>query len=642
VTEGRAGARLKLLALLVAFMFCALTVRLWYLQVLASDQFAREANDNGIRLVQVPSIRGRILDDKGNVLVDNRPSLDVTVNQDAMGSDAEEVIYRLHKLLDIPVGRITSALKDPQYYDYQPVPVAFDVRKPIAFYIREHQRRFPGVDTPIVPVRTYPEGDLAAHVLGYTGQISADELKSAAFKGYDQSDQVGQAGLEAEYERWLQGRKGVVKYRVNAAGQNLGEIGHQDPVPGDNLVLNLDTKIQQLAENSLTYGMQKAHSIADETTGQPLKANAGAVVVMDPSTGAIKAIASNPTFDPSVFVSGDAAKLAKLERQADDPLYNRAVQAGYPPGSTFKTFIALSALRDQIASLSSSYSCPPSFRVPGDTSGTVFHNWTTANLGTFSIADALKFSCDTVFYPWGYQYYLRYAPPDHAHPTEPLQHDLRAFGFGAATGIDLPSENPGRIPDDAWIQRQHKSDPKDYPYDFLLPGDFIQMAIGQGSVLVSPLQIAAAYSAIANGGKLCEPRLAEEVTTPKGRPVASADRSMRPRCRSLPYSSQELTYIKNALATVPQSGGTAASAFAGFPFARVSVAGKTGTAQVPGFQNYSWFAAMAPVSNPKYVVVAMVEQGGHGSTTAAPIVRNVIEGLFGLPQSGFVNGGAND
>jgi penicillin-binding protein 2 len=641
VTEGRAGARLKLLALLVAFMFCALTVRLWYLQVLASDEFAREANDNFIRLVATPSHRGQILDDRGNVLVDNRPSLDVMVNEDELGDNAEEVIYRLSRLLDVRVRDIMKALRDPKYYDYQPVPVAVDVPQKVQLYIGEHQQQFTGVRVERVPVRTYPAGSLAAHVLGYTGQITAEELHSRAFRGYDQTDQVGQAGLEYEYERWLQGEKGVVKYRVDAAGQNLGEIGSQPPVPGDNLVLNLDLKIQRIAETTLHYGLSQARGIVDSSTGQSLRATAGAVVVMEPDTGAVKAIASWPTFDPAVFSSGDSDAISKLYNDPRAPLFDRAAQAQYPPGSTFKPFIALSALREGVASLSGSYPCPAEYSAPSDPD-TVFHNWSSTYLGTFSIADALKFSCDTVFYPWGYEFYRRYAATkDSKTPDEALQRDLRQFGFGRPTGVDLPDEKAGRVPDAAWMAAQHKADPKLYPYDFLLPGDFIQMTIGQGAILVTPLQIATAYSAIANGGQLCEPRLAAAVVAPR----PGRDKLVKPinkRCHALEFSSQQLQYVQNALGTVPQNGGTAAPAFVDFPFGQVSVAGKTGTAQVPPFQDYSWFAATASEGKQRYVIVAMVEQGGHGSTTAAPIVRNVIEGIFGLEQSGFINGGAND
>jgi penicillin-binding protein 2 len=641
MTEGRAGARLKLLALLVAFMFCALTVRLWYLQVLASDMFAKEANDNFIRLVQTPSHRGQIVDDKGHVLVDNRPSLDVMVNQDGLGDNAEQTIYRLAKLLNLRVRDIMKALRDPKYYDYQPVPVAVDVPQKVQLYIGEHQDRFAGVRVQRVPVRTYPQGTLAAHVLGYTGQITAEELKSPAFKGYDQTDQVGQAGLEYEYERWLQGAKGVVKYRVDASGRNLGEIGSQPPVPGDNVVLNLDTRIQNVAENTLHYGITQARSIVDTSTGETLRGTAGAVVVMDPGDGAVKAIASWPTFDPAVFGKGDADAIGKLYKDPRAPLFNRAVQAQYPPGSTFKPFIALSALREGVASLGGAYPCPAEYSAPSDPN-TVFHNWSSSYLGTFSIADALKFSCDTVFYPWGYDFYRRYAATkDSKNPDQVLQRDLRQFGFGRPTGLDLPDEKAGRVPDAAWIAAQHQADPKLFPYDFLLPGDFIQMTIGQGAILVTPLQLATAYSAIANGGQLCEPRLASAIVAPRPGKDKLV-KTINKRCHRLDFSPQQLQYVQNALGTVPQNGGTASPAFVNFPFGQVSVAGKTGTAQVPGFQDYSWFAATASQAKQRYVIAAMVEQGGHGSTTAAPIVRNIIEGIFGLKQTGFVNGGEND
>jgi penicillin-binding protein 2 len=223
VTEGRAGARLRMLAFLVVLMFGALSIRLWYLQVLASDEFAQEATQNGIRLVETPAVRGKILDDTGrHLLVDNRLSLEVTVNEQALGNDAEAVIYRLHELLHMPVGIIRAKLRDPRYYDYQPVPIAVDVPNKVAYYIGEHQADFPGVTWQKTPVRTYPFGELAAHILGYTGQITRSELKEQFFKSYDQNDQVGQSGLERQYEKYLQGKKGVVKYRVNAAGKNLG------------------------------------------------------------------------------------------------------------------------------------------------------------------------------------------------------------------------------------------------------------------------------------------------------------------------------------------------------------------------------------------------------------------------------------
>jgi penicillin-binding protein 2 len=647
--DGRVGSRLKLLALLVAFMFAALTVRLWYLQVLASDQFTREANSNGIRFVETAAPRGLILDDKDNVerpLVGNRATIEVLVNRQQLGVEERAVVRRLSKLLGIPERKIEAKLADKAYYPYQPVPIAVDVNKKVTFAIGEHRQMFPGVSTQETAIRTYPNGDLAAHILGYTGPITAENLKDPYFAGYGLNDQVGKDGLEREYDHYLQGRKGVQKYRINAAGENLGPIGEaRPPVPGDNVVLNIDAKIQQAAEEALANGIEGAHGEFDTATNQYLHADAGAVVVMDPRTGAIKALASNPTFDPSAFVGGiSPGKYKQLQsRRAGDPLFDRAIAGQYPPGSTFKPFVALSAVHDGIASLGGSYACPAEYTVKGDKSGTVFHNWTTANLGYFSLSQALEYSCDTVFYPFGYDYWQKYYPPpsDLSKASEPLQRDLRQFGFGSDTGVDLPTdrEKPGFIPTAEWKTRMSKEEPKIFGKYGWVPGDLIQMTIGQGNVLATPLQMATAYSAIANGGKVCVPHLAARVETPAGKLVKKID----PHCRSITpfYTSTQLNYIRNALETVP-TGGTAAPAFVGFPLSQYPIAGKTGTAQVPGKQDFSWFASMAPANNPKYVVVAIVEQGGHGSTTAAPIVRNVYESLFGLQTTRFHTAGAND
>jgi len=648
VTEGRTGLRLKVLAGLVAFMFAALTTRLWFLQVLATERYRSEAARNSVRLVRVPAPRGRILDDQGNILVGNRMSIEVTVNRQQVGDRRNEVLFKLSELLGVPVKILRQRLEDPRYYSFTPVPVAIDVSKRVAFYIAEHKDQFPGVTWVETPVRVYPYGTLASHVLGYLGSISAKQLGDPAFAGYDQNDLVGTSGVEAQYEHQLVGEKGYVKYLVNAAGRTLREIGYQAPAPGNDLVLTLDADIQKLAEGSLAYGMKQARGIFDEASGENLRATAGAVVVMDPNTGAVLAMASSPTYDPRIFEGGFTQR--EFDRltapYANNPLLNRAIAGQYPPGSTYKPFVALSGMARGFLSMTGSYPCPPTYQVPEDPHHQVWSNWSSVNLGYMSLARALAVSCDTVFYPVGYDYWRVYYPPpqldgdpsnDSQPPKEPLQHDLRAIGFGAPTHVDLPGEQDGRVPDAEWKSKIHEEYPKLFPDGQWFPGDFVNMSIGQGDTLVTPLQLAAAYSAIANGGRLCVPHLGLRIQGADGAPI----RRIRPRCnRRVPFS-QELSYVRQALTEVPVSG-TAAAAFQGFPFWEVPVAGKTGTAQVAPDQDYSWFAAMAPADDPRYVVVALVEQGGHGSTTAAPIVRNIIEGLFGLPRSGFVSGGVSD
>lgn len=656
MTEGKAGFRLRVLAGLVVLMFAALTTRLWFLQVMASERYRRNANENQTRTVDIPAPRGRIYDTNGDVLVGNRESLVVTVNRQAAGDHEEEIIFQLSKLLGIPPKELAGRIEDPRYYIYSPVPVAVDVPKRVAFYIGEHSSDLPGVGIEKVPVRTYPDGSLAAHVLGYLGQISPEQLKDPAFAGYEPGDLVGVAGVEEVYEHDLTGTEGYVQYRVNSEGRNLGEIGRRSPLPGDDIYLTIDSTTQRLAEESLALGMRAARGLVDTSspTGQHLKANAGAVVVMDPRTGAIVALASSPSFNPSVFVRplSTAEYKRRFGHTHNYPLIDRAIYGQYPPGSTYKPFIALSALRRGLVNETRYYACPGTWTVPYDESNPnamqyVFHNWTSADLGSMTLAEALWMSCDTVFYPIGYDYWAIYYPPpwddgipgnDDEPAREPLQRDLSASGFGELTNVDLPGEQAGRVPTAEWKRQAHRANPRAFPEGGWYPGDFVNMSIGQGETLVTPLQLAQAYSAIMNDGRICVPHVLDEVRTPTGALV----RRDRPRCgHRLPFSQQQIAYVRNALTQVPRIG-TARTAFLGFPFSRVWIAGKTGTAQVAGKQDYSWFAAMTNAQGKRYVIVALVEQGGHGSTTAAPIVRRIVEGLYGLPESGFLGGSATD
>jgi len=505
----------------------------------------------------------------------------------------------------------------------------------------EHADEFPGIEVVKVPVRTYPYGRLAAHVLGYLGQISKAELKDPSFAGYEPGDTVGRTGVEAVYEHDLVGTPGAIKYRVNSAGRNLGVIGDRDPVQGDDVRLTIQARIQQLAEEELAAGMETAREVVDPNTETNLRANAGAVIVMNPDDGSIEAMASSPTFDPSLFSGSISTEEfdRRFGASTGYPLLNRAIYGEYPPGSTYKPWIALSALSRGLASTGTYYACPPSWTVPYDESDPaaiqyVFDNWTSANLGSMTLAQALVMSCDTVFYPLGYDYWRIYYPPpnddgipgnDDLPPKEPLQRDLEAMGFGRVTRVDLTGEQDGRVPDAAWKAGIHEDFPKLFPEGRWVPGDFVNMSIGQGDTLVTPIQMAAVYSALQNDGRMCVPHVLMQVETSEGRAV----RTMKPKCRKLPFTQGDLTYVRDALSGVPQRG-TASGAFAGFPFSQVRVSGKTGTAQVFGRQDYSWFAAMTEANGERHVIVALVEQGGHGSTSAAPIVRHIIEDIYGL------------
>jgi penicillin-binding protein 2 len=611
-------------------MFAALGTRLWFVQVLASAQAQQDAKQNGTRLVPLSAPRGRILDRKGVVLVQNRPSLVVTVNRQDLGDQEETLLYRLARLLQMPVGDLLARLNTKRYFVYTPVPVAFDVPKETALYIGEHQWQFPGVQTEELTVRSYPFGELAAHELGYVGQISSKQLEDPRFGGYDPNDTVGKQGVEAAYEHDLIGTKGVLKLRVNSAGKNLGPFGREPPVPGHDVVLSISERVQRLAERSLVLGMEAARSSG------LVHANAGAVAVMNPDNGQIIALASKPGYDPGAFEGGSPKEVTRLLNSTRHPLLNRATQGAYPPGSTFKPFVALSALKEGIARLNKFYPCPPTYSVPtgAGSEPTIKRNWTTRDFGSITLAEALTVSCDTVFYPFGYAFWQRFCAlngdcfrDQTSGKGDIFQRDLRTFGFGQPAGSDFP-ESTGIIPTPQW-KFEHKLPNPDAVCDRTwCPGDDINMSIGQGDVQVTPLQLAVAYSAIANGGTVWQPHVGLRVQDSDGNVVSR----IRPTAiGKLPFTKKQLSYVRQALTgVVGKPEGTAYAPFRDFPMGRIPVAGKTGTAQVPSKDDYSWFAAMAPANHPRFVVVALVEQGGHGSQTAAPVVRRILDGLFGL------------
>jgi penicillin-binding protein 2 len=653
MTEGRTGLRLKVLAFLVLAMFAALTTRLWFLQVLAAEELRDRVDDQAVRLVESPAQRGRILDATGQELVESRRSLVLTINRQKVGDDEEGVLYRLSQLLDVPAAELGSRLDDPNYYPFSPIPVAIDVPEKVVYFVREHEPDFPGVEVLELPVRTYPFGSAAAHMLGYLGQVTDDMLASPAFADYASGDVVGRAGVESVYERDLVGTPGLVKYQVNSLGETIRVLGSQKPVPGDDVSLTIDVDTQVLAEESLRLGMQHARGILDSASARFLAANAGAVLVMDPDTGGIEAMASLPTFQPSLFTR--SMSTSEFQRRfgegSGSPLVNRVIAGQYPPGSTYKPWIALSALsqrredsNETILSTNRSYGCPPSWTVPFDEDNPdaiqfIFDNWTTANLGIMNVSRALADSCDTVFYPAGYEYWRLFYPPPadrSVPPREPLQHDLGALGFGLLTNVDLPFEEEGRVPTAEWKRSVHAANPEAFPFGDWVPGDFVNMSIGQGDTLVTPLQLGVAYSTLMNDGRQCTPHVLDRVTDS----VTGAEiREYQPRCRRVrAVEASDLAYVREALTGTVRSG-TAAGAFAGFPFEQIWLAGKTGTAEVDPEQDYSWFAAMTEDDGERHVVIVLVEQGGHGSTTAAPIARRIIEGLYGLDFSGVGLGG---
>ena len=644
----KSSARLKVFAILVLVMFGALTTRLWYLQVLATEVYVGQAKNNGVRQIGIDALRGEIwtADEYGKPdgvpLVKNRSSLEVRVDVAELKESgmAEQVIARLSEMLDLPVKKIRAALESDQYFDYQPKPIAEFVSEKVAFAIGERQQEFPGVSVRNTSVREYPMGKTASHVVGWVSQIRDLQLSSPEFKGYGPNDAAGQAGLEVAYEKWLRGKQGLVRYVVNADGERIRDLGGRAPTAGGDLVLTLDGEWQRAAEQYLKESIDRTRQVLDEDRGTYYKANAGVMIVLDVETGGLKAMASWPDFDPRWYVAG----LTKDQecylgydtscRQADRiaPLLNRAYQEVYLPGSTFKPFTLLAAVKEGYASLASWYDCPASYVHPGDESNTDFENWSSTGLGTMSVAEGLWRSCDTMYYAWGSDFWNRYQNDQLGENNEPLQKHLRAWGFEEPTGVDLPGEAAGFLPDAAW--GNHPDQKPLFGRFGWNPGGYILTMIGSGYMSVTPLQLATAYGAIANEGHLCRPHVVDRIMADDGDTVL---KQVKGQCdRTVPYTKEQLDYVRDALTQVP-AVGTAKTPFLGFPQSEVPVAGKTGTAfRGEQFQDTSWFAAMVPASDPKYVVVAMVEQAGFGSDVAAPLVRRMIERMYGIEPGGQV------
>jgi penicillin-binding protein 2 len=628
----RASNRLKVLAILVALMFVGLMTRLWFLQVLAGERFSQEATNNSVRFEYTEPLRGLILDRNGKELVDNQQSVEIRITRDELGDQGEAVVGRLAELLEVRPAELSTEINTNRYYTFQAVPVAEFVPEEVAYYVEERPELFPGVDVNLASVRRYPEGRLAAHVLGYMGLVTEDALKSVNAKAYGPNDAIGIAGLELMYERFLRGERGIQKTIVNADGETIRALDAIPATAGDDLHLTLDARWQEIAERRLAEGMDHAHQIND-SNGQALRATGGAVVILDAHTGGIRAIASLPDYDPRWYVRGLSPRQAAYLRNGDRAAALDRATFPYTPGSTFKSITALITAQQGFANLYGYYPCTTSY-VHGIDEEHPFFNWTETPGNSISFADALRQSCDTFFYQFGSKYFQHYVDHQLSNDAQPLQKGIRQWGFGAPTGVDLPLESSGQIPD-AQFAAAH---PELYEDGRWQPfGDILTMT-GAGDLQVTPLQLASAYAAIANGGHLCRPHLVERIEDADGKVVKVPGSGCD---RTLPYSQRDLGYIRGALANVV-SGGTASCAFSGFPLSQIPVAGKTGTAErgTETYQDTSWFASMVgPTADPDYVVVTMVEQGGFGAQVAAPITRGIIEEIEGLgyqPRYGCV------
>ncbi|MGI9079908.1 MAG: penicillin-binding protein 2 [Acidimicrobiales bacterium] len=633
MTPDSSRLRMGILGMIVISLFAAMLVRLWYLQVLAAPALSVEAQNNGVRLVTTEAPRGRILDRNGKVLVDNRVVDAVTLTR----TDADrhpDILARLAPVLGATTDELTKRVHDDKFSAFKPVPIKEDVPKEKLIYIKEHQPDFPGVDAVQLTQREYPNGTLAAHLLGYVGQINDKELASRKAAGYKAGDTIGKSGVEQAYEADLRGQPSVEKLEVDSKGHVLRTLSFQPAVQGHDLQLTIDLDVQIVAEESLQNGLDQARNVYDRITGERFKAPAGAAVVLDPNNGSVLAMASNPTYDPRDFVDGiSQAKFAEFQDPAGFfPLNNRALQGLYAPGSTFKLVTGIAALEKGLITPRDTIADTGSITV----GGRVFRNALSEANGRIDLPRAVTVSSDVFFYDLG----KRFWEARDRFGITPIQDVARGLGLGGPTGIDLPYESDGRVPDPASRKKAHDANPTAFPTRDWFTGDNMILGVGQGDMVVSPVQLANAYATFANGGTVYAPRVAANVLDASSQVVRKIEPQVT-RKVDLPPSVRA-PLLAGFEGAVADPKGTAFSAFQGFPLSQFSVAGKTGTAEVAGKQDTALFSAFGPADNPKFEVTVVMEQSGFGASAAAPVARRVIEQLAGLAPRPVNRVGGND
>ncbi|WP_310964217.1 penicillin-binding protein 2 [Nocardioides terrisoli] len=654
--------RLFVVRALVVSLFVTLFARLWYIQVLSGEGYQAQAVQQSVRELVVQPPRGLIVDDQGRPLVANRPSWVVSVDRTMLDKldavDQKKLLHRVARAVGEKYSQVkarTLVCGQPgatagscwNGSPYQPVPVATDVAQADAVRILERSEDYPGVLAQQQSVRAYPApyGVNAAHLLGYLSPITKGELAEAR-KHHDTSvngaSVVGRAGVEQSYDKYLRGKPGYKRVTVDSMGRVLGDSGEVQATPGDTLVTSIDAHLQSVVEHQLAQTIRTARHTYDPVTHMNYKADSGSVVVMDARNGRIVAMASQPTYDPSVWVDGISSKQLKrlYSPKADNPLLFRATQGQYAPGSTWKPEMTVGAFNNGFGP-SSRLDCSSGLQV----GNRWFKNYESESYGMIDFAKALQVSCDTFFYRVGLSFWRKYgSDPSNVHAKDPLVHIAKEFGYGRKTDIDLPGEASGRIADRKWklaywkamkgyyckLDKENKGSAfmRLFSHEFCVDGyeyragDAVNFAIGQGDTMVTPLQLARAYAAISNGGTLYEPRVGRAIVSPTGRLI----KNIRPKVQGhVKSKASAFRYVDNALLGTPKTG-TLAWKFIGFPLDKVQVRGKTGSAEVQGKQSTSLVATYTK----DYVVVMVVTQAGTGSGTSGPAVRKIWEALYGV------------
>jgi penicillin-binding protein 2 len=634
--------KMRVFLIIVSAVFLILVGRLAYMQLVQNDKFSTLARENRIRLITITAPRGEVFDRNGIKLVGNQPVYTVSL---VKNKDTGEVVQRLAGILGIDSQEIDQKIAQQKRL-YEPVKIATMVPLEVVTRIEEQRLELPGVVIDIEPLREYPNGNLLAHVMGYVRQINEEQLAENKDKGYKLGDNYGQTGLENTYEQYLRGQDGGRQVEVDSMARPVRDLGIKEPVPGSNLVLTIDQRVQKVAEESLVRASQQA---VKEGFGE---AKAGAAVALDVRSGAVLAMASYPTYDP-VKLSGVLSQkdYNEIFNSPFKPILNRALLP-YAPGSTFKMIVAMAALEAGKINVKDTISDPGYFFL-----GRTFYDWKPDGHGRVDLLRAIKVSCDTYFYQLG----LKVGIDD-------INKMARQFGLGEKTGIELPGEEEGVVPSrDAKVEQRlyylsnedtvkakeivkryndllskavdenQRKSLQQKQYDELLEIDWelawhdydtIISSIGQGDNRYNPLELASYIATIANGGTRYKPYLVQQVVDINGK-VLQENKPVE--LGHVNVSPQTLAIIRQGMleVTLPPDG-TAYGFFVGFP----QVGAKTGTAEVAGHSPHALFVAFAPYDNPEIAIASVLEFAGHGGTIAGPVAEDMIAAYFGLPIPG--------
>lgn len=645
--RARPTLRLSVIGLIVVVLFAVIVLKLWSLQVLDARSYGAAVNSNILRIATVPAPRGDIVDRNGAVLVGNATQEDVVLSR-AEAAQYPAVVGKVAALVGETPRQVEQEINNPQLSPYEPAPVLTNAPPATIQYLETHQAEYPGVSVRPVTVRTYPQGGTTAtHVLGYVGRITAAELKANPRAGYTQSSQVGQAGLEAQYDRYLRGKDGKRYLEVNPMGTVVGTLRTKPPRQGDTLVTNLDLGLEHAVEQALASTIHADRASLDTTTGLHPAAPNGAAIVLDVRTGAVLAMASYPSYNLNEWVGGiSQANYQALQAScnagtgAGCPMDNNAISGLYTPGSTFKLNTATAALQSGLITPSYVYNDTGSFTIPNCTGQCTFHDAPGDAFGPINIVPAISGSSDVFFYNLGYMFWQQRA----TYGNTPIQNTAAQYSFGEKTGIDLPGEVAGQVDSQSLDNMLHRDFPSAYPNKVVWSAGYnMEMAFGQGATVITPIEQAVAYATFANGGTRYQPRLAAALLSPGGKVIKRFAPKVTGHVAISPANYQAM--LQGFQGAISNPIGTAYGTFqadASPAVKALNLAGKTGTGSVQhGVEPTAWFASFGPNPNPRYAVVAVVAQAGYGAQGAAPAVAQIWNylathpiGPVNLPGSG--------